>query len=122
MELTPRIQINGQLRVNAQNQIIEKSILLNIREENLFRAVQLFNQLDAKINGANSFLLAPQSEEENIPVVEEEPKSYNWPFESNEPVPQCPECSSRMVKRNGARGQFWGCSKFKNGCKGTRQI
>lgn len=33
----------------------------------------------------------------------------------------CPHCGSKMLKRSGKRGQFWGCSQFPR-CKGTRNI
>jgi hypothetical protein len=33
----------------------------------------------------------------------------------------CPKCGSAMVKRNGPRGEFWGCSTYPK-CKGTRNI
>jgi DNA topoisomerase-1 len=36
-------------------------------------------------------------------------------------APPCPKCGSPMVKRNGTRGEFWGCSTFPN-CKGTRSL
>jgi superfamily I DNA/RNA helicase len=41
---------------------------------------------------------------------------------SKEKAPQCPQCSSRMVRRNGRRGPFWGCSRYSVGCRGTRDI
>lgn len=34
-------------------------------------------------------------------------------------APVCPICGSIMVKRNSARGPFWGCGEFPN-CRGTR--
>ncbi len=36
-------------------------------------------------------------------------------------LPACPRCGSPMVKRNGPRGEFWGCSTFPK-CKGTRNV
>lgn len=36
-------------------------------------------------------------------------------------VPNCPRCSSKMVKRTGKYGQFWGCVHFPR-CRGTKQI
>jgi DNA topoisomerase-1 len=36
-------------------------------------------------------------------------------------APTCPKCGSPMVKRNGPRGEFWGCSTFPK-CKGTRNL
>jgi superfamily I DNA/RNA helicase len=34
--------------------------------------------------------------------------------------PSCPQCGSQMTLRNGKRGQFWGCSQYVKGCRGTR--
>jgi DNA topoisomerase I len=36
-------------------------------------------------------------------------------------APVCPQCGSAMIKRNGPRGEFWGCSTFPK-CKGTRNM
>jgi superfamily I DNA/RNA helicase len=36
--------------------------------------------------------------------------------------PKCPQCSAKMVRRNGKRGEFWGCSRFTQGCRGTREV
>ncbi len=33
----------------------------------------------------------------------------------------CPKCGSPMVKRQGPRGEFWGCSRYP-ACRGTRSI
>ena len=32
----------------------------------------------------------------------------------------CPKCDSEMVIRNGKYGQFYGCTQYSNGCRGTR--
>lgn len=42
-------------------------------------------------------------------------------------APACPRCESQMVLREAKRGanagsKFWGCSNFRNGCRGTRAI
>lgn len=37
-------------------------------------------------------------------------------------IPNCPQCSARMVKRTGKRGDFWGCSRYSQGCRGTRSL
>lgn len=43
-----------------------------------------------------------------------------------QPVPDCPDCDSPMVLRRPKPGQdwdpFWGCSQYRNGCRGTRNI
>jgi superfamily I DNA/RNA helicase len=37
-------------------------------------------------------------------------------------TPKCPQCSAKMVMRTGKRGDFWGCSRFAQGCRGTREV
>lgn len=32
----------------------------------------------------------------------------------------CPNCNAAMVLRNGRRGEFYGCSRYSQGCRGTR--
>ncbi len=39
-----------------------------------------------------------------------------------DPIPNCPQCAARMVRRNGKRGEFWGCTRYTKGCRGTRDI
>lgn len=58
----------------------------------------------------------------------EEGYKPSWNEETNdkhegvvENIPLCPVCSGEMVKRSGAKGEFWGCSKYPN-CRGTRPI
>ena len=34
---------------------------------------------------------------------------------------KCPECGSRLARRNGDKGWWWGCTGFKTGCKYTAQ-
>ena len=115
--VTPKIQINEQLRTNAKGEIIEKSLLLNIREDNVFRAVQLYRQLNEKIQSIN--MLPENSDIKEIDITEE-------PFDEvdeNE-SPTCPVCGGVMTKRRSKDGnQFWGCVNFRsNNCKGTRPI
>lgn len=43
------------------------------------------------------------------------------------PAPDCPRCGAGMVKRTAKRGanagaEFWGCSGFSGGCRGTREM
>lgn len=38
------------------------------------------------------------------------------------PGPECPTCGAPMVIRKGANGKFWGCTEYKQGCRGTRNI
>ena len=42
------------------------------------------------------------------------------------PEPWCPVCGAKMVLKRPRPGQdwkpFWGCSEYKYGCRGTRNI
>ncbi|MDD5650098.1 MAG: DEAD/DEAH box helicase [Candidatus Nanoarchaeia archaeon] len=50
------------------------------------------------------------------------PKTITDPQE-NEPAVHCPECDAPMKKRNGRKGEFYGCTQFfVTGCTGTRQV
>nr|WP_145545524.1 restriction endonuclease [Variovorax boronicumulans] len=73
-----------------------------------------------------------------------EPGSPNNPFSDGQPItaaqrqrphtpteatasPNCPRCSKPMVRRIAKRGasvgkDFWGCSAYSTGCRGTREI
>lgn len=35
---------------------------------------------------------------------------------------KCPKCGKDMVVRNGKNGEFFGCTGFKDGCKGSMNI
>jgi len=37
-------------------------------------------------------------------------------------LPPCPSCGGAMVIREGARGKFAGCTNFRSGCRGTREL
>jgi len=54
---------------------------------------------------------------EEIKIVEK--KEYS--VELVEGV-SCPICSAGMVLKNGKFGQFYGCSKYKEGCKGISKV
>ena len=41
------------------------------------------------------------------------------PAEKN--IYKCPECDSRLARRSGDKGWWWGCTGFKTGCKYTAQ-
>ena len=50
------------------------------------------------------------------------PSNASTPSPASSEIPTCPECSKPMVQRRSARGSFWGCTGFRDGCKATRQI
>lgn len=40
---------------------------------------------------------------------------------TEDPSPLCPDCDSRMCRRQSAKGEFWGCAQFPE-CRGTRPL
>lgn len=127
METINKVQINGQIKTDSLGNVLERSTLLNIRTDDVAEAVQLFNQLRSNMDGQEKLNPAPEPAQITAGDLfpdsdEEESKACNWPFGSDGPAPQCPDCSSQMVKRNGKNGEFWGCSRYSKGCRGTRQV
>lgn len=124
--LTPKVQINTSIRTNAAGEVLERSTLLNVRTEKVEEAVNLFAELKKMIAGQDQIELAPTKPAglmaNDLFPDEEKPVTYNWPFEGNEPAPPCPDCGAKMVKRNGKNGEFYGCSNFRKGCRGTRRV
>jgi len=33
---------------------------------------------------------------------------------------RCPDCGAPMEPRTSVHGKFWGCTRYKQGCRGTR--
>jgi hypothetical protein len=125
--LTPKVQINTSIRTNAAGEVLERSTLLNIRTDAVQEAIELFAQLKSQMQGQDQIEVSPAKPAEltanDLFPDEEKPITYNWPLEGGEPAPQCPDCGAQMVKRKSKTGsEFWGCSNFRKGCRGTRQV
>ncbi len=106
-EFSP-VQINYSVRKNGQNEVTEKSTLVNIRANTVAEGYQLYAELKQKMNG-----------ELTVPVEEE-------PFIGNEYADDkiCPHCKIDLVLRTAKTGKnsgndFWGCPNFKRGCRFT---
>lgn len=117
---SPKVQINQQLRTNAEGEVIERSLLLNIREDNVIRAVQLYRQLNDKMSDSVNLVLPQRSADNEDIKVENIP----FPTEDEEERPDCPYCGDMMVKRRSKDGnQFWGCPNYRSkNCRGSRPI
>jgi len=68
-------------------------------------------RLFIKCNCPNSFDWLEETDQEDEPKL----------VKANEKAPYCPKCGGKMVKRNGKRGPFYGCSLYP-ACNGTRDI
>ena len=97
-----KIQINGTINQAADGTIISKSIMINVREEDLNKAYSLYSELERKINGGAE-ILEGKAVGRNILRT-----------------PMCPNCDKPMILRTSKKGEkFFGCSAFP-ACNGTR--
>ena len=48
-------------------------------------------------------------------------KSKSRKYTAATSIPSCPRCNSKMIRRTGRYGAFWGCTTYPR-CKGTRNI
>jgi ssDNA-binding Zn-finger/Zn-ribbon topoisomerase 1 len=95
-----KIQINYNVRKDKDGNTLEKSMMVNIREDDPESAVSLFKNLKTKLNGEMEMGNATITEE----VIECDQKT-------------CPECGSRLLLRVCKTGKnrgktFFGCSAF----------
>jgi NADH pyrophosphatase NudC (nudix superfamily) len=102
-----RVQINYSIDKNPDGSIMKKSLLINIRENEIEKACEMYRELLSKIG---------ESAEGSGSIANQVEAQINS-------TPQCPLCGAKMTLRvNGKKGnQFWGCSTFPR-CKGVRQF
>lgn len=108
-----KVQINYQIKVDSEDEVLEKSTLINIRTDSPEEAILLFNTVRLKLNGAPNL---------NNPVYEVVPETHPSFLEGEDAKQQsCPFCHSKLVRRQGQRGAFYGCSGYPK-CRYTRQL
>lgn len=101
-----KCQLNYNLRRDIEGHIIENSVLLNIRTDDVDECFTLYKSLKAKLNG--DFNLS-----EN-----EEKKEPEFKLKSlSEKIKICPDCGNELVLRTASKGskagkQFFGCSAW----------
>lgn len=96
-----RVQINFSQDKAADGQVIRQSVMVNVREDSVQRAYELYRELLQKIEG-------------------ETEKSRKKDGKKKEDIgnPTC-KCGNPMILRNGKSGMFYGCSAYPI-CRGTR--
>jgi hypothetical protein len=97
-----RVQINETIDKDANGNVYKRSLMLNIREESVAKAEELYLDLKRRLNGT---------------VVVHNNKSER----NNGKGPVCDLCGSPMIKRHGRKGEFYGCSGFPN-CTNTKPL
>ena len=101
-----KLQINETIEKDGNGNVFKRSLMFNIRCNDVEEADKLYRQLKAKFNGN--------------PGTGSEGKSKATANSRNNNVPTC-ECGRPMVLRNGKRGVFYGCSGFPQ-CRKTKQV
>lgn len=118
MEINPLCQINYSTRVNGANEVMERSLLVNIRADKIEDAITTFQALKQKLAGI---------EEAKLQVTGNEPIRAK----SGANITQAPQCSrchvpliKRICKKTGSKNygrQFWSCPNWaRNGCLETQ--
>ena len=100
-----KVQINSTIDMDATDRIIKKSLMLNIRTDDVKTACELYEELKRKI----------ESKEENLNKKTKKEKGKEKEEAKKEPerikTPTC-DCGSPMMFRNGKWGSFWSCSAY----------
>ncbi len=96
-----KIQINETIEKDGNGNVYKRSLMLNIRCNDVEEADRLYRQLRAKFNN--------NSENDSKTIKS---RSDN--------VPTC-ECGRPMVLRQGRSGAFYGCSGFPQ-CRKTKEV
>jgi hypothetical protein len=120
MEINPLCQINYSTRVNGANEVIERSLLVNIRADKIEDAITTFQSLKQKLGNIED--TKPQ-------LIHTAPTTAikTGPVQTS---PQCSRCHVPLIKRtckkSGSRyynRQFWSCPNWaRNGCLETQPV
>ncbi len=106
-----KVQVNYNVKRNAENQVVEKSTMVNIRCDSTEEAIELYDQIKKKLNGELSGELHKNEDNTNGSL---------GLFESRDEIGDCPKCGSQLKLRKGQNGSFWGCSNYPK-CRYTKQ-
>jgi hypothetical protein len=101
-----KVQVNYTTKRDKDNNILDRSTMINIRTDSVDEAYQLFSNLRQRLNGQLDSGSIKQGE-----------ISYQSEGET------CPQCGKNLVERKGKNGDsFFGCSGFKDGCRFTKTL
>lgn len=123
MEIT-KIQLNFNCKTNAQNQVLERSTLANIRCDSVEEATRLYQQLIEKLGSeviVNDHRELPQ-------IASESPSWVKFKPQAKEGPGRCELCNAGLVLRTARKGprageQFWSCLSFgSKGCLYTKPV
>lgn len=99
-----KVQINYSVRKNGDNEITEKSTLVNIRVDDVEEALTLYNQVKKRLNG-------------DLGGSDPTHHPDSSPFSSD-----CPKCGGLLIERKSKEGKgFFGCSNYPK-CRFTKDV
>ena len=101
-----KLQINEVIDKDANGNVLKRSLMLNIRCNDVDEADRLYRQLKAKLNGNAA--------------VKNGGKNGAAGNAVNGDAPVC-QCGRPMILRNGRNGAFYGCSSYPK-CRKTREL
>lgn len=101
-----KLQINEVIDRDANGNVLKRSLMLNIRCNDVKEADSLYRQLKEKFNG-NA-------------VSKDDSDSGATGNPENSKIPMC-ACGRPMILRNGRNGAFYGCSGYPQ-CRMTREL
>ena len=94
-----KIQINETLYKDPNGKITSRSLMINIRTDDIGEAHKLHKDLKQMLNG-------------NMTIEDKNDRK------ENDKSPICDKCGAEMISRHGKNGPFWGCSNYSNGSNG----
>jgi len=101
-----KLQINETIDRDANGNVLKRSLMLNIRCNDVQEADTLYRQLKGKINGS---AVAKNDSGNGVAGNPEKGK-----------IPMC-MCGRPMILRNGRNGAFYGCSGYPQ-CQMIREL
>ena len=118
---TENLPVNLSVKISKTptGQVVDQSLLVTIRGENITKVLSLYSSLKSRLNG--DLDAPPNSAGPSTPrtVGAPKPKPQTNSLDYDDPVRQysCDLCDSLLVKRIAKKGpmatrEFWGCSKF----------
>jgi hypothetical protein len=113
--------VNYSVKLDGNNKVIEKSMLINVRGSELGVVIATFNSMRGRLNGDLAGAALPRLPEVRPQVMVLEPEEHQ---RSNNPGP-CERCGAAMVLKIARKGprigqQFWACCAYSKGCLSTK--
>lgn len=111
-----KIQINYNIKRNADNQVIERSTMVNIRCDSTEEGIKLYKELKSMLNGELTPHVDSGNSSSSIPSSS---NSANL-FPPNDNI--CPRCGGALRERRSKTGStFLGCSNYPS-CRFVKDI